>query len=303
MSLTDEQRIQFAREWFEVVRRSAVDGNQRIANHIEFIKEWRRLSEHFGLKSNDDWFDALRILLDGSEGSCNALPDWLINAYELIATRIQDRSRNERSIAYEAQIESMLRRLMHEHTGIVAMLAEISVIGSERYKRGISVTVEPLAKDGSKSSLPLRPNESYRLRIEADPSVHDEWLHVMVIQQTMDGSFVPIYPNVFDFNTAFVVPGAELLVPDPICDYELRTPCVVGEWQLRVIASPDTFDWTPDYIPGVTAYGTRGSSLRESISQEVNSKVHSLQVTKTQMEKYPATFSVADTLLTVTQEK
>ena len=157
-----------------------------------------------------------------------------------------------------------MRGLIHASSDIEHLISIVEA-NCEQFESGVSVQIERIDRDpiGSPDQTLLRPKDRYRLRIEADPQIHSEWLYVMVLQCSADGLAVPIYPSVFDSKVPFLVPGVELLVPELICDYELRAPQTPGQWRLRVITSL-VFDWSRLHL--VLLYWALVGSMLEVIS-------------------------------------
>jgi hypothetical protein len=271
------------------------------ADHHRLIKELSRLSLDYGLAELDDWRHRLErewneSTLPSQEVTwTGGVPTCLVVAFELLRMRIREATENHIPTQIECGWLEMFEQVIEAKMGLHERLDELATCKStDELSRGLQLSIESV----SGSSM-VKPEERYRLRIVADPSVYDEWLHVLVLQQTPSGRWVPLYPNLYDHRVPFVIPGVDLLVPDPVCAYELIAPEKATNCPIRAIASRDSLDWPVVYQPAVTLHLGREGERESSYSKHLEVQLRTLDTALHLVRHCPGYVSIADATLCV----
>lgn len=270
-------------------------------DHHQLMKVLKRVSLDHGLPGMDDW--KLRLQSEWNEPALQSqnipiqgsVPECLVVAFELLSIRIREGTMNRIPVQIECEWFAMFEDVIEAKTGVHERFKELATCEStHELSLGLQVSIESIA-----GSPGVKPGERYRLRIAADPSVYDEWLHVFVLQQTESGRWVPLYPNLYDHRVSFVIPGVDLLVPDLVCAYDLIAPERATSCPTRVIASRDSLNWPVTYQPGVTSHLGREGEREASYSRHLELQLKTLDTALHLVRHCPGYISLADATLSV----
>jgi Domain of unknown function (DUF4384) len=188
----------------------------------------------------------------------NAASSCLGPCWELLDKRIRFLEDDaDREPTSERAFFLVFDRLLDRAEGTAALLQQFDQwdrsAGRARYR--VDLSVEPSDGPGA-----LKANGTFQLRLAVPEDECDEWLAVYVLQRGPDGRWTPLFPNRWDHEVPWLVPGVEMRIPEAGACYELRAPRDRGPYLLKAIVTPRAIPFPVDYVRGVTRWTGRSPS-------------------------------------------